>query len=99
MPPGAILINVSRGALVDEGALIEALDSGHLGGAGLDVFREEPLPPESPFWTMPNVLVSPHSGSTSDQENRRLTDLFCENLTRFLDGKPLINVLRPGQLF
>lgn len=99
MPPGAILINVSRGALVDEGALIEALDSGHLGGACLDVFREEPLPPESPFWTMPNVLVSPHSGSTSDQENRRLTDLFCENLTRFLDGKPLINVLRPGQLF
>lgn len=99
MPAGAILINVSRGALVDEEALIDALDCGHLGGAGLDVFQQEPLPPGSPLWTMPNVLVSPHSGSTSDQENRRLTDLFCENLIRFLAGRPLINVLRPGQLF
>jgi glyoxylate/hydroxypyruvate reductase A len=62
-------------------------------GAGLDVFAEEPLPPESPFWEMPNVLVSPHSASTSDRENRRLTDLFCGNLRRFLAGEPLVNVL------
>jgi glyoxylate/hydroxypyruvate reductase A len=93
MPPGAVFINISRGALVDEEALMEALRSGHLAGAGLDVFAEEPLPPDSPFWEMPNVLVSPHSASTSDRENRRLTDLFCENLRRFLSGEPLINVL------
>jgi phosphoglycerate dehydrogenase-like enzyme len=99
MPQGAILINIGRGPLVDEPALVEALTSGHLGGAGLDVFVEEPLPRDSPFWEMPNVLVSPHSGSTSDQENRRITDLFCQNLKRFLAGQPLINVLDPDRLY
>jgi len=93
MPRGAILINIARGALVEEGALADALRSGHLAGAGLDVFAREPLQPDSPFWDMPNVLVSPHSASTSDRENRRLTDLFCENLRRFLAGEPLFNVL------
>lgn len=99
MPQGAVLINIGRGPLVDEGALAHALASGHLGGAGLDVFVEEPLPEESPFWGMPNVLVSPHSGSTSDQENRRITDLFCENLRRFLGKEPMINVLDLNRLF
>jgi glyoxylate/hydroxypyruvate reductase A len=93
LPSGAILINIARGALVDEEALAEALTSGHLAGAGLDVFAEEPLPQDSPLWGMPNVLVSPHSASTSDRENGRLTDLFCENLRRFLAGQPLLNVL------
>ena len=93
LPKGAILINIGRGVLVDEPALIEALRSGHVGGAGLDVFAEEPLPQESPLWEMPNVLVSPHSGSTSDRENSRITELFCENLRRFLTNKPLLNVL------
>jgi phosphoglycerate dehydrogenase-like enzyme len=85
--------------LVDEEALLRALRSGHLGGAGLDVFVEEPLPEDSPFWEMPNVLVSPHSGSTSDQENRRITDLFCENLRRFLANEPMINVLDLNRLY
>ncbi len=93
LPKGAILINVARGALVDEEALADALASGHLDGAGLDVFAEEPLPEDSPLWDMPNVLVSPHSASTSDRENRRLTDLFCDNLRRFLSGQPLLNLL------
>lgn len=93
LPEGAVLINIARGALVDEEALVEALDSGRLAGAGLDVFAEEPLPRESPLWDMPNVLVSPHSASTSDRENGRITDLFCENLRRFLAGQPLVNVL------
>jgi len=93
MPRGAVLINIGRGALVDEEALIAALRSGHLAGASLDVFAEEPLPATSPLWEMPNVLVSPHSGSTSDRENARLTDLFCDNLRRFLEGRPLRNVL------
>ncbi len=94
LPAGAVVINIGRGALVDEAALIEALQAGHLGGAALDVFREEPLAPESPLWTLPNVLISPHSASTSDRENARLTDLFIENLGRYLAGTPLKNVLR-----
>jgi phosphoglycerate dehydrogenase-like enzyme len=96
LPEGAVFINIARGALVDEVALAEALGSGHLAGAGLDVFSEEPLPESSPLWTMPNVLVSPHSASTSDRENGRITDLFCENLRRFLARKPLLNLLETG---
>ena len=88
-----MLINIARGALVDEDALVASLRSGHLSSAALDVFREEPLPAGSPFWSMPNVLVSPHSASTSDRENGRITDLFCDNLRRFLRGEPLRNLL------
>ncbi len=93
MPAGALLINIGRGAVVNEPALIAALRSGHLRGAALDVFADEPLPQESPLWEMSNVLVCPHSASTSDRENARITDLFCENLRRFLAGEPLLNVL------
>lgn len=93
LPEGAFVVNIARGQVVDETALINALHSGHLSGAALDVFAQEPLPPESPLWDMPNVLVSPHSASTSDRENRRITDLFCENLRRYLSGEPLRNVL------
>jgi phosphoglycerate dehydrogenase-like enzyme len=99
LPPGAVLINIGRGSLIDEAALIAALRSGQLGGAALDVFATEPLPADSPLWGMPNVLVSPHSGSTSDRENARLTDLFCENLRRYLSGAPLRNVLNPETLY
>lgn len=95
LKPGCYLINIARGAVIDEPALIEALRSGRLGGAALDVFEEEPPPTSSPLWDMENVLVSPHSASTSDRENERLTDLFCDNLRRFIDGKPLRNVLNP----
>jgi phosphoglycerate dehydrogenase-like enzyme len=91
LPVGAVFINISRGALVDEAALIEALRSDRLAGAALDVFGREPLPPDSPLWDLQNVIVSPHSASTSDRENARLTDLFCANLRRFLDGIPLEN--------
>jgi phosphoglycerate dehydrogenase-like enzyme len=99
LPAGAVLINIGRGALIDEPALIAALQSGQLGGAALDVFDTEPLPQESPLWDMPNVLVSPHSGSTSDHENERLTELFCENLRRFLAGERLLNVLNMETLY
>lgn len=92
LPPGAILINIGRGALVDEAALANAVKNRHLGGACLDVFANEPLYKNSPLWEMPNVLISPHSASTSDRENFRLTDLFCDNLNRFLADKPLKNV-------
>jgi phosphoglycerate dehydrogenase-like enzyme len=99
LPRGAFFINTARGAVVDEPALVEALRSGHLGGAALDVFAEEPLPPGSPLWGMPTVLISPHSASTSDRENRRITDLFCENLRRYLAGEQLQNVLNPELMY
>ncbi len=99
LPRGAYFINIARGAVVDQPALVEALRSGHLGGAALDVFSEEPLPPSSPLWGMLNVLVSPHSASTSDRENRRITDLFCDNLGRFLKGEPLRNILNTELMY
>jgi phosphoglycerate dehydrogenase-like enzyme len=99
MPDGAMLINIGRGLVVDEHALIDSLRSGHLRCAALDVFAEEPLPQSSPLWDMPNVLVSPHSASTSDNENRRLTELFCDNLRRYLAGEPLRNVLDTVKLY
>jgi glyoxylate/hydroxypyruvate reductase A len=92
MKPGAVLINVCRGAVVDEQALIAALQSGRLGGAALDVVEHEPLPPESPLWDLPNVLITPHSMSTAIGENELAVDLFCDNLRRFLAGEPLRNV-------
>ena len=92
MRPGAVLVNVSRGPVVDEDALAGALRSGHLGGAFLDVFTAEPLPAASPLWELPNVVISPHSASTVPAENELLTELFCENLRRWLAGQPLRNV-------
>jgi len=91
LPSRGVLVNVGRGSLVDEEALVEMLETGRLLGAALDVFEEEPLPPDSPFWTLPNVIVSPHSASTVVQENDRLVELFIENLHRYLDGRPLLN--------
>ena len=99
MPSHSALINVGRGALIRETELIEALEAGEIAGAYLDVFEIEPLPVESPLWTMPNVLVSPHSGSTSDRENGRIVALFCDNLRRFLAGEPLRNQLDTGRLY
>jgi len=99
MPKGAVIINIARGAEINEPDMIEALRSGHLGGAALDVFAEEPLPVTSPLWDMPNVLISPHSASTSDRENERITNLFCANLRRFLNGEPLNNILDPERLY
>jgi len=90
--PGAVVVNIARGAVIDEDALIDALRRGHLGGACLDVFAAEPLPAASPLWELDNVIVSPHSASTVAAENRLLTDLFTDNLRRWLAGRPLRNV-------
>jgi phosphoglycerate dehydrogenase-like enzyme len=92
LPPGAVLVNLARGQVVDEDALTAALASGHLGGACLDVFATEPLPESSPLWGMDNVIVSPHSASTAEAENGLITELFCINLRRYLDEAPLRNV-------
>jgi phosphoglycerate dehydrogenase-like enzyme len=91
MRPGSVLVNISRGPVVDEDALVSSLRSGHLGGACLDVFATEPLPAGSPLWEMPNVIVSPHSAATAAAENGLLTDLFIDNLHRWLAGRPLRN--------
>jgi phosphoglycerate dehydrogenase-like enzyme len=99
MQKGTYFINIARGAVVDEPALIEALQSGQLAGAALDVFAKEPLPAESPLWCMPNVIISPHSACTSDRENLRLTELLCDNMQRFLNDEPLRNVLNTKLLF
>ena len=99
LKPSAVLINIARGAVVDEEALVAALADGRLRGAALDVFAREPLPPESPLWDLPNVLISPHSASTADNENRKIADLFRENLRRYLDGRPLLNVLDKRLLY
>jgi phosphoglycerate dehydrogenase-like enzyme len=99
MKPSAVLINIGRGALVDEDALIRALQHKRLAGAALDVFRDEPPPPDSPLWEMPNVIVSPHSASTVTQENARITDIFVDNLRRYLNGQPLRNVLDKKRLY
>jgi glyoxylate/hydroxypyruvate reductase len=92
LPAGAIVVNIARGPVIDEPALIAVLADGHIGGACLDVASIEPLPQESPLWDMSNVIISPHSASTVDSENAALTDLFCENLRRWLDGRPLRNL-------
>lgn len=99
LPEGCTFINIGRGAVVDEQALINALRSGQIGAAGLDVFQVEPLPENSPLWDMPNVLISPHSASTSDRENGRITTLFIENIRRFLNQQLLLNVLDTQKRF
>jgi phosphoglycerate dehydrogenase-like enzyme len=86
------VVNLARGQVIDEDAMIDALASGHLGGACLDVFATEPLPPSSPLWDLDNVIISPHSASTAEAENGLITELFCTNLRRWLDGAPLRNV-------
>lgn len=100
MKPGAYFVNVGRGKVVDEGALVEALGSGHLSGAALDVFEEEPLPEESPLWSLENVIVSPHSTDNVPRLTNELqSELFLDNLRRYLDGEPLVNELDKKLLY
>jgi len=99
MKKGSVLINISKGAVVDEDALADALRTGQLGGAALDVFRTEPLPLDSPLWDMPNTIISPHSASTQDTQNAKLTEVFIDNLRRYLAGEQLINILDKKLLY
>jgi phosphoglycerate dehydrogenase-like enzyme len=89
----AYLINVGRGGLVDEPALVAALKRGGIAGAGLDVFEEEPLPSDSPLWDMPNVMITPHNAGSSPRSHDRLMELFRENLRRYVAGEELVNVV------
>ncbi len=97
LTPGTVLVNISRGQVVDETAMIAALTDGRLGGAALDVATVEPLPADSPLWDLDNVVVSPHSASTVATENGLITDIFCENLRRWLAGEPLLNRYDPDR--
>lgn len=91
MKSHALLINVTRGRIVNGPDLIRALEDGLIGGAGLDVTPEEPLPSDSPLWDMPNVIVTPHVAGGSPIRQDRTVDLFCQNLERFLSGKPMVS--------
>lgn len=89
--PGVIVVNVGRGTVIDEDALVEALADGRVGFAALDVFAVEPLPDDSPLWDLPNVLVSPHTAALNAAEDRLIAELFAANATRLLDGEELVN--------
>jgi phosphoglycerate dehydrogenase-like enzyme len=91
MKSGALVVNVGRGELVDESALVAALEKGALRGAGLDVFEREPLPPASPLWSLPGVIVTPHASGRTPGNHGRAELLFLENLARFFRGEPLHN--------
>jgi len=96
MKRDAWLINVARGRLVDDTALVRALRDNRIGGAALDTFRDEPLPPGSPYWELQNVILTPHTAWSSARVLDRSIDLFCDNLVRFSRGEPLRNVVDPA---
>ncbi|WP_127125739.1 D-2-hydroxyacid dehydrogenase [Georgenia sp. SYP-B2076] len=97
--PGVILASVGRGTVIDEEALVEALQDGRVGFAAMDVFYAEPLGPESPLWTMENVLIAPHTAALNDAEDRLIAELFATNATRLLDGAPLVNRVDTVEFF
>jgi len=99
MREGSILVNVGRGGVIDEDALVEALQSGRLAGAALDVFAEEPLPATSPLWALENVIVSPHTSALSWHENERIVELFADNLRRYLEGEELRSRVRTSVFY
>ncbi len=93
LPDGSYLVNVSRGRVIDEDALIAALERGKLAGAGLDVTYTEPCPPDNPLWTFPNVILTSHTAGASQNIAKRAMELFVENMHRYVNGEPLINVV------
>jgi phosphoglycerate dehydrogenase-like enzyme len=101
MKPGIVLVNIARGKVVDEEAMIAALREGHIAFAGLDVASVEPLPADSALWDLPNVLISPHSASTAPSENRKITDIFCRNIAHYVEGdiERMINRLDKRRMY
>jgi len=99
MKPSARLINIARGGVVDEPDLIDALRHGKIAGAGLDVFCQEPLPSDSPLWTMPNVLITPHTSAREPDRDERAVALISENIRRYRMGQTLLNEVSDGDLY
>ena len=97
MKRDAYLINVSRGALIEDQALVSALREGRIGGAALDVFEQEPLSEASPYWDMPNVLITPHSAALTDRLWDRHFELISNNLRRFMGGEPLLGLVQKSR--
>ena len=97
MKPGAVIVNIARGAVIDEGALVRALKEGWIAGAALDVFEREPLPAESELWGLRNVLLTPHISGGTPRYMERAVELFCDNLRRYVAGEPLVNVVDPAR--
>ena len=97
MKRGAVLVNIARGGVVDEAALLIALEKGWIGGAALDVFEHEPLPADSPLWTMENVMISPHVAGFTSRYFDCIFDLFSTNIQRYLAGEPLLNQVHPAR--
>lgn len=93
MKQSAYLINVTRGGIIDEAALIEALEAGQIAGAGLDVCEEEPLPPVNPLWKAPNLIITPHRAGASQHRPRKIFEFYCQNLERYLKGEKPLNVI------
>jgi phosphoglycerate dehydrogenase-like enzyme len=93
MRRNSVFVNVARGSLVDEEALVAALRSGHLRAAAIDVTREEPLPPDHALWDAPNLVISPHSSASAERYLERVGELFYDNLARYVDGRELLNVV------
>jgi phosphoglycerate dehydrogenase-like enzyme len=98
LKPGAVLVNIARGGLIDDGALIEALDTGRVSFAILDVFAQEPLPTSDPYWSHPRVRLTPHTSFSGSGVNRRWEDLFIDNIGRFVAGEPLANEVAPADI-
>jgi glyoxylate/hydroxypyruvate reductase A len=96
MRTDAIVVDIGRGGVIDEAALVQALEEGRLAGAVLDVFATEPLPSDSALWDLPNVIISPHTAALSVHENERIVALFCENLRRYLAGDELLSLVHPN---
>ena len=99
MKPTAFLFNVGRGPIVDQDALVEALRSGEIAGAGLDAMSPEPLPADSPLWDMPNVIITPHHAGQSPKAPARRFQLFCENLKAYVEGRPLTSVVDKNRMY
>ena len=101
LKPGAVVVNIARGQIIDETTLIDHLQSGRIAFAGLDVFSVEPLPHDSPLWDMPNVLISPHSSANADSENGRIMDIFVHNLRCYVEGRhdDMKNVFNKTRLY
>lgn len=99
MQPSAVLVNMARGGVVDEAALIEALRAGRIAGAGLDTFAQEPLPSDSPLWDVPNVLITPHMTPQVPDRTGRSLEMIVENIRRYRAGERMLNLLTPADVY